>query len=89
MTKGLKIRHAGVVTFDSSIAAGGVCLGVFTIAAGGAVIGFPAFATAQGIALSAGQGRAASLVTVNHDLGYLRFIFPAAAAGSAVTLFAK
>ena len=89
MTRGLRIRNGGVVSFDSSVAAGGVCLGVFTIAATGAVLDFPAFPTAQGVALSAGQGRAAPLVTINHDPGHLRFVFPAAAAGSAVTLFAK
>lgn len=89
MTYGLRIRRNNAVVFDSFSAAGGVCLGIFTVPGGGANYDFPAFPTAQGFALSAGQGRAAPLVSTNHDPGYLRFVFPAAAGGSSVVLFAK
>lgn len=89
MTYGLRIRRGSKVTFDSSEAAGGVCLGIFTVPLGGGSFDFPAFQTATGIAMSAGTGVAAALYTTNHTPGWLRFVFPPAAQGAQVALFAK
>lgn len=89
MTYGLRIRRGSTVSFDSSLAAGGVCLGIFNVPPGGGNFDFPAFPTATGIAMSAGTGAAASLYTTNNAPGWLRFVFPRAAQGAQVALFAK
>lgn len=89
MTYGLKLRRNNVVSLDTSVAAGGVSLGIFTVPAGGGNFDFPAFTTEDGVVLAAGTGIGAQLGSFNRAPGYLRFVFPAAAAGSQVGLFAK
>lgn len=89
MTIGLKIRQNDIVTFDSSLAAGGVCLGIFTVASGGSNFDFPEFPSAQGIALVTGSAGIAFVYSVNYVPGYLRFVFPGICAGQTVALFAK
>jgi len=89
MTTGCRVRQNNGVVFDSSLATGGVCLGIFNVPDAGGNFDFPDFAGATGIALSAGTGRGAPLVTVSNPAGRLRFSFPAAAAGAQVALFAK
>lgn len=90
MTQGLRVWDAsGVLSFDSTQATGGVCLGLYTVAPGGSTWSFPDFASAAGIALNAGSGTGQFIPAVDHDLGYLRFSFPAVCAGQTVALFAK
>jgi len=89
MTNGCRVRQNNVVVFDSNLATGGVCLGIVDVPAGGGVFDYPDFAGATGIALSAGTGNGAPLVTISNPAGRLRFSFPAAAAGAQVVLFAK
>lgn len=89
MTVGCRVRQNNTVVFDSTLATGGVCLGIFTVPAGGGNFDFQDFATATGIALSAGTGNGAPLATISNPTGRLRFSFPAAAAGAQVVLFAK
>lgn len=77
------------MVFDSSVAAGGVFLGLFNVASGGATFSFPAFPTATGVAIATGSSGGAYLYSTDHTPGYLQFIFPAIAAGLTVGLFAK
>lgn len=90
MSFGIQIfNQNGTLSFDSTLATGGVCLGFFTVPAGGTVYNFTDYIGAVGIALNSGQGRQALVYTTDSAPGYLRFLFPAAAAGSVVVLFAK
>jgi hypothetical protein len=89
MTTGCRVRQNNVVVFDSSLATGGVCLGIVTVPAGGGNFDFADFAGATGTALSAGTGRGAPLAVISNPPGRLRFAFPSAAAGAQVALFAK
>lgn len=90
MTTGLQVFNgSGVCTFDSNNAAGGVCLGFYTVpATTGVTWTFPAFAGATGgIALLSGGGYGDLTYTVDVALGYPRFIFPVLSAGYEVALF--
>lgn len=89
MTVGCRVRRDNVVVFDSSLATGGVCLGIVSVPLGGGVFDYLDFADATGIALSAGTGNGAPLATISNPPGRLRFSFPPAAAGAQVVLFAK
>lgn len=81
-------RDTGVLTFDSTQAAGGVCLGFYTVPPGGGEAKFPSYTTASGVALTAsGRGAACTIDTTKY--GYLRFEFPASVAGYTYALFAK
>lgn len=79
----------GRVTFDSSLATGGVVLGFYTVAVGGSTWEFPDFINATGIALHSGRGGASMLYTTDNAPGHLRFVFNPASAGITVVLFAK
>lgn len=90
MTQGLQVFNAsGVLTFDSNLAVGGVCLGFYTVAAGGSVWSFPDFAGCTGLFLMAGAGFGPYVGTVDTSLGYPRFTFPAITEGMTMVLFAK
>lgn len=90
MSYGLKLwGSSGALTYNSDDAAGGVCLGLYTVASGGSTWTFPDIAGATGVALFAGYGASIPSYTTDSSLGYLRFIFAAAAAGMVVALFAK
>lgn len=86
----LLIRDAtNNVVFDSRLAAGGVCLGFYTVASGGSDFTFPDFTASTGVALNTNATVPALLYTVDNDLGYLRFRFHALCAGGTYVLFAK
>lgn len=87
MTTGLRVWSAsGKLTFDSTLATGGACLGIFTIPAGGTTLTFPDFVGYTGIAICTGTGGALNGYTTDNGLGYLRFVFMTA---GNVVLFAK
>lgn len=90
MSYGLQIWAAsGNLTYDSTLAVGGVCLGFFTIASGGSVFTFPDFITETGVAIGSRSGISTEVYTTDNALGYLRFTFNALCAGATVVLFAK
>jgi len=88
MGQGLEIYNpAGQLTFSAELSTGGVCLGFKDIPAGGAEYSYPAYPTEEGLVLSCGNGVGAFVYTTDRTQGFLRFNFPAIAAGSKVTLF--
>ena len=90
MTYGLQLWDAtGALTFDSSLAAGGVCLGLYTISTGGQTISFPDLIGVTGVVLYTGYSTAAPIYTSDSVPGYLRFVFPSLSGGASVVLFAK
>lgn len=90
MGLGLRVfNSAGVKTFDSQEATGGVCLGFFTVPTGGGSKSFPAFPRAAGYALSAGRSGGYSGCTLDNSQGYLRFTFEEFSQGHVMVLFAK
>jgi hypothetical protein len=81
-------QTTGALTFDSTLAAGGVCLGFYTVPVGGGEKTFPTLTGVAGIAFAiAGVG--AAYVTDTSTYGYLRFSFPTAAQDRTFALFAK
>lgn len=85
----MKLKDAqGRMMFDSTLAAGGVALGFFTVPGGGGSFSFPDFVGRSGVALCAGRGVNALLYTVDNNLGYLRFNFEPLTGGMKVVLFA-
>lgn len=90
MSYGIKIWDAaGNVSFDSTLATGGVCLGFFTVGTPSLVYTFPDFTSNTGVALVSGSGGIAFLYSTDNALGYLRFTFNSASTGLPVALFAK
>jgi hypothetical protein len=92
MAYGLQVwNSAGTLTFDSTVAIGGVCLGFYTVPSGGGNTTFPEITGATGIVLQANSGGPinTTLVTTDNTLGYLRFTFDATLVGQTYTLFAK
>lgn len=92
MTYGLQVMDsAGNITFDSTVATGGVCLGFYTVASGGSTFSFPDFVTETGLVFnsSANGGNVKFGYTTNNSPGYLQFIFDPICAGATVVLFAK
>lgn len=88
----LILREAtGRVKFDSRRAVGGICLGIFTVGAGGSTFSFNGMGTGlRGIALNpVGAGVPAAAFSYTEALGYPQFKFTAGAAGMTVALFVK
>lgn len=81
----------GSVKFDSRLAVGGVCLGLYTVASGGSVFAFNGMGPGlQGVALNlAGKGVPAAAYTYDNSLGHPRFTFAGGASGMTVALFVK
>lgn len=77
MTYGLQIfNEARSLIFDSSVAAGGVFLGIYTIPPEGAVFTFKSMRNfRQGFALNLYGGTGASGMIYDMALGYPRFTF--------------
>lgn len=76
MSFGLQIFNAsGTLTFESPTAAGGVCLGIFTVDPAGSTFTFPSMSGSAGRLLSLAGGGVFSYTTDN-TLGYLRFVIP-------------
>lgn len=87
MAYGLQVWDAAAaLVFDSTVAVGGACLGIFNVPVGGATYTFPEITSAIGIALSAGYGGPLAY-TSDSSLGYLRFVFTAGP--TRAVLFAK
>jgi hypothetical protein len=88
---GLQVANAaGVLTFDSTVAVGGVCLGFYTVPSGGGTPAFSQFPTEAGFVMASGRSVAAlEAVTFDHAPGYLRFVFPASVAGQTFVLWAR
>lgn len=81
-------RNTGALTFDSTQCTGGVFLGFFTVPSGGGEKTYPDITGATGLIFAAsGLGVAGTSDTSTY--GYLRFVFPAYAAGRTFGLFAK
>ena len=81
----------GRVKFDSRLAVGGVCLGLFVVPIGGAAYTFPAMGPGLvGVALNAvGRGVPAGAYAYDSAPGFPRFTFTGNAAGMTVALFVK
>lgn len=77
MAGGLKIRRAGVVVFDSWLAAGGVCMGIFHPSQAGSTIAFPGAGTGRTPVVVYGDGFQVIPYTYDETLGYPRFQFGA------------
>jgi hypothetical protein len=89
VTFGLQLWNAaGTLGFDSTAADGGVCLGIYAVAATGQTISFPDIIGATGVAIATGMGGALNYTTDSVP-GYLRFVFPAIGIAQHVALFAK
>jgi hypothetical protein len=89
MAYGLIIRDSSSnVSFDSTLATGGVCLGIRTIAAGGETVSFPDMIGTVGIVIAT-HGTGSIQFTTDSAPGYLRFIFTTFASGRTVVMFAK
>lgn len=82
---------SGLVKFDSRLAVGGVCLGIFTIPPGGTVFTFENTGpNLQGTSINpTGEGVPAAGYSYDNTAGYPRFTFTALAAGLTVALFVK
>lgn len=81
-------KTTGALTFDSTQTSGGVCLGFFTVPAGGGEKTFPSMTGVTGFALSA-SGGGVQCTSDTTTYGYLRFVFPLITEGSTFALFAK
>ena len=79
MTTGLKIRKSGRVVFDSTLAVGGVCLGIVAITGAASVYSFPAFSTGHTPIVLFSDGAVRSTWQYDEVMGYPRFTFPATA----------
>ena len=89
MSYGVILRDSiGNVTFDSTLATGGVCLGFFTPVSGALEFAFPDFIGHTGAVVNANVVTPALLVTVDNALGYLRFTFSSFCIGGTYILFA-
>lgn len=77
MAYGLKIRRAGVVVFDSWLATGGVCMGIFPLPPEGRTIAFPGTAAGRTPVVIYGDGFQVIPHTYDEALGYPRFQFAA------------
>ncbi|MDN2697136.1 hypothetical protein O0882_12495 [Janthinobacterium sp. SUN073] len=75
MASGLKIRRAGVVVFDSWLAAGGVCMGIFSIPLEGWTITFPGAGIGRTPIVIYGDSFQVSPYTYDEALGCPRFVF--------------
>ncbi|OBV41706.1 hypothetical protein [Janthinobacterium psychrotolerans] len=82
MTHGLKIRNGGRVVFDSTLAVGGVCLGIFVISGAARVFSFPNFPTGHAPVVVFGDGTTRSNWQYDEAMGYPRFTFPSTATAS-------
>lgn len=76
MASGLKIRRAGVVVFDSWLAAGGVCMGIFSVPFEDWTITFPGAGIGRTPIVICGDGALGLPYTYDEALGYPRFFFP-------------
>ena len=83
MAYGLKIRRAGVVVFDSWLAAAGVCMGIFPIPPEGRTITFPDAGAGHTPVVIYGDGFQVIPHTYDESLGYPRLQFGAWPASSA------
>lgn len=89
MTYGMRIWDGdGNLTFDSTAAAGGVCLGFVTPTAGTLSFSYPDFVGYTGVVLNAAGNVPALVVAADNSLGYLRFTFDALCIGGTYALFA-
>lgn len=77
MPQGLKVRRGSNVVFDSTRAAGGVCLGIFTIPGSGRVLTFPYLPVGSRPSVVYSDGTSRALWTYDEALGYPRFTFAA------------
>jgi hypothetical protein len=80
--------NTGALTFDSTLATGGVFLDFYTVLAGGGEKTFPDVTNVTGIVLTA-SGKGVNVTSDTTTYGYLRFVFPGYAAGQTYALFAK
>ena len=86
----MRVRDAqGRITFDSTLATGGVALGFYALAAGTSVFSFPDMTGATGYAISAGRTGGYFSYATDNDQGFLRFTLFSTYAGQTVVLFAK
>ncbi len=84
MAGGLKIRRGGVVVFDSWVAAGGVCMGIFPIPPEGRALTFPDAGPGHTPVVIYGDGFQVIPYVYDEVLGYPRLQFgawPGPAAG--------
>lgn len=79
MINGLKIRQSGRVVFDSTLAVGGVCLGIFAVTGVASVYSFPSFPTGHTPIVVFSDGAVRSTWQYDETMGYPRFTFPATA----------
>ena len=92
MAYGLHIfDSSGNLRFDSTMVAGGVCLGFYTVPTGGGNKYFPAIPGATGFVLMAGFGAPinTTFITIDNVPGYLRFVFSSVLQGFTYAMFAK
>lgn len=82
MTHGLKIRRGNTVVFDSTRAAGGVCLGIFNIPGDQTVLAFLFLPRGRTPMVVCSDGTMRSNWIYDESAGYPRFIFPAVAMGA-------
>lgn len=89
----LIVREPGTsrVKFDSRLAVGGVCLGIYAVPSGVHAYSFPGMEPGlTGIVLTiSGNNLSGLAYTYDNDLGYPRFIFNGVSIGEPVALFVK
>lgn len=89
MTAVLIVRDdLGRVSFDSTVASGGVCLGIYSVPFEGATFNFTDFTSQQGIVLNLYGGGHGSFGG-NLNNGFLQFVFPYGCGPLTVALFAR
>ncbi len=89
----LIVREPGTsrVKFDSRLAVGGVCLGIYDVPSGGHTYSFPGMGPSLvGMVLTiSGNNLSGLAYTYDNALGYPRFIFNGVSIGEPVALFVK
>jgi hypothetical protein len=89
----LIVREPGTsrVKFDSRLATGGVCLGIYTVPSGQHAYSFPGMGPGlAGLVLTiSGNNLSGLAYTYDNALGYPRFTFNGVSTGEPVALFVK
>lgn len=82
-------KTTGILTFDSDVATGGVCLGFYTVPNNGGEALFPAYTgSVTGIVIPV-TAKGVDFTYDTTTYGYLRFVFPSYLAGYSYVLFVK
>jgi hypothetical protein len=78
------------VSFDSTVATAGVCLGIYHVPLEGATFNFTDYIDQQGFTINiSGNGRFSTGYAGNRNNGWLQFAFPSGVGPFDVALFAR